>query len=428
MRRMGDELESIWDKYVVLRPDTAMGDFVLLDPVELDSYFLSANEYATMATESPVLPTQPAYASYRQALVDRLERLGESGVPSRIGGYRIVITDKCNMACSYCFVNTNTGSADMSEEDLRAGLDYLFQENAGETDVYLQWFGGEPTVRFDLMQSGDEYARDLADRHGVGRIYHTVVTNGVLLTDEMIVHYKRFNYGVGISLDGKIDVNLRERKLLSGQSADPRIVANARRLIDSGVHVGCNLTPTEHNVSQLQETIAYLFEVGFRFVYVNTPIPARGKWGVSGGLLANQLYRARMQAYGKGGMLFSAIDRIYQALDNRQPKIYEHLQGDRRSNVALLPERRISICDLNWKNPEFVYNLEELRKDPTILGRVRKSLAPAAKCDRCPAVAICGGPSQNDVFLVGSEEPDREMCDFYTTGLLLALRDDVGLQ
>ncbi|MFF7472124.1 radical SAM protein [Streptomyces sp. NPDC008092] len=372
-------------------------------------------------------PDPPA-APQRDLVLDRARGLGMTGKPPRISGYRIVVTDRCNMTCTYCFVDTNTGADDITIPDLREGLEYLFEQNAGQPEVTIQWFGGEPTTRFDLMKYGDEYALELAEKHGVGRVQFTVVTNGVLMKDAMIEHFKEFKYGVGVSFDGTPDDNKLERLLLSGKPADERIHRNIQRLIEAGVYVGCNLTPTPTNVGNLPDTVEYVLSLGINFIYVNTPIPISGRWHVDGEALCRAVFRSRLLALSRGAMLFSSLDRIYQALDTRLPKMYEHIQQDGGLNAALLSRGRISLLDLNWRDDSFVFPISRLREQPELLAGAAKNLLPSKECGECPAAAVCGGPSRNDVSLRNNPEPDSQMCDFFRVGLELALTDQTGLQ
>ncbi|MFF3337839.1 radical SAM protein [Streptomyces flavidovirens] len=342
----------------------------------------------------------------------------------------MVLTDKCNMSCDYCFVQTNTGKADMTEAELEAGLSYLFETNVGEEEVSLQWFGGEPTIRFDLMQFGDQLADRLAAQHGVKRIRRTVVTNGARLTDSMIDHFARYQYGVGVSIDGPPAVNAENRKLLGGQPADDRIRRNVQRLLAAdGVHVGCNLTPTSANIGRLAEMVAWIIDdLGLTFIYTNTPIPTGGRWRVDGAELARELYEARMVALGRGAMMFSVLDRAFQALDRRHPMLFDHMQSDRTLNVALLPGNRISLCDINFDEPAFLHTIDELRSEPGLLGVIAKNIAPINDCATCPALAICGGPSRNEQLLIGGTTPDPQMCAFYQGTVEIAAWDSTGVQ
>lgn len=300
--------------------------------------------------------------------------------------------------------------------------------NRGRPEVTYQWFGGEPTIRPDLMRAGDAYARELAGRFEVGSVQPTVVTNGARINDELIEHFREYRYGVGVSIDGPPSTNGRERVLLSGKPADERIHRNIKRMIEAGVHVGANVTPTRWNVTDLPEIVDYVMSLGIRFVYVNTPIPADGSWIAHGVDLARNLFAARIRALARGGMVFSHLDRIYQALDSRRPRVFEHLQSCGGVNVALLPGQRISVLDLNWRDPRFIFSLDKVRADRSLLGRAAKRLHPFEGCASCPALAVSGGPSQNERLLRGNEAPSPDFCEFFQEGLALAISDNTALQ
>ncbi|MFJ8956502.1 radical SAM protein [Streptomyces sp. NPDC102381] len=429
--------QLLWGKYIRYDRD---GQAALLDPVTLDSVYLDRGEVTDLSAAPPTAthtalfelgftPGAPQ-VDPRDALRTRLRNLGLDATPVRISGLRVVLTDRCNMACSYCFVDTNTGKPDMSKDDLAAGLTYLFETNADQDEVAIQWFGGEPTTRFDLMQYGDNLADTLAAEYGVKQVRRTVVTNGARLTDDMAEHFARYRYGVGISIDGPPSINSAHRRLLGGQAADDRIRRNVRRLLDiDGIHVGCNLTPTPANIGRLAETVKWIIEeLGLKFIYANTPIPAGGRWIVDGADLAKELYQARLVALGRGGMMFSVLDRAFQALDRRRPMLLDHMQSDRTLNAALLPGRSVSLCDINFTEPEFLHTIDELREDPNVLGGIAKNVAPLPECGTCPALAICGGPSRNEQLLIGGQRPDPQMCAFYTSTVETAVWDNTGVQ
>ncbi|MDX2952055.1 radical SAM protein [Streptomyces caniscabiei] len=429
--------QLLWGKYIQY---VRNGEGALLDPVTLDSVYLDRGEVTDLSAVPPTAThkalaelgfTQDSpRADQREALRNRLHQLDLDPVPVRISGLRVVLTDACNMKCSYCFVETNTGKPDMTEQEISDGLTYLFETNAGHDEVAIQWFGGEPTTRFDLMQYGDTLADSLAAQYDVKRVRRTVVTNGARITDAMIDHFARYEYGVGISIDGPPAINSENRRLLGGQAADDRIRRNVRRLLDAGgIHVGCNLTPTTANIGRLAETVSWIIDdLGLKFIYANTPIPTSGRWTVEGRELAKELYQARLVALGRGGMMFSVLDRAFQALDRRRPMLFDHIQSDRTLNVALLPGNRVSLCDINFTAPTFLHTLDELRADPNLLGGIAKNVAPIPECGQCPALAICGGPSRNEQLLIRGDRPDPQMCDFYASTVEIAVWDSTGVQ
>jgi uncharacterized protein len=127
-------------------------------------------------------------------------------------------------------------------------------------------------------------------------------------------------------------------------------------------------------------------------------------------------------------MVFSHLDRVYQALDSRQPRVYEHLQAGGGVNVALLPGGRISVLDLNWRDERFIFTLDEIVEDRSRLGAAAKTLHPIEDCATCPAAAICGGPTLNERLLRGDTAPSADFCAFFRRATALAIADATGLQ
>ncbi|WP_162247806.1 radical SAM protein [Pelomonas sp. Root1237] len=429
--------DLLWSRYPVFNSGS---DYVVLDAVSLESVFLNSSEIKSLNTgkdsAAKRLLTDLGFSELesirtnRDSLLLRLANSQPRSAPERVCGFRIVVTDKCNMDCKYCFVQTNTGAKDITQEELEEGLTFLFESNQGRDKVSIQWFGGEPTIRFDLMEYGDHFARSLAKKLKVRGVQHTVVTNGMRITDKMLSHFKEFHYGVGVSYDGPPAINQKYRTLLNGTPADSKIERSISKLVGAGdILVGLNITPTPFNYDNLNQIVEYgISSLGVRFLYANTPIPATGKWEVPGKILAESLVNARFRALQLGGIFHSAADRVYQALDARRSTAYEHLQAGNAIVAALLPGSKISICDINWKNPEFIFPIEKIRADSSLLTRLNKEIAPYSDCERCPAIAVCGGPSKNDAFLTSIDLPDPEFCAFYQRLVELALWDDTGLQ
>lgn len=431
----------LWNRYPTFRREL---DVAVLDPSTLEVVYMTNIELDAV-TNNPqskigrkVIAVLNAagirsgkHESWLDGLQSTLHSQGQSGAANSISGARIVLTDKCNMTCSYCFVDTNSGQDDITDDDLRDGLEFLFSSARGRPTFLLQWFGGEPTLRFDLIQKGDAYARKFANRYGISRVLHTLVTNGYRIRPEMIAHFRRYHYGVGISIDGFSGVNHHSRTLLSGRNVDDEIEANIRNLVKvSGISTGINITPNSYNIEHLESSCIYAMDMlGVKFLYFNTPIAGCTGWQIDGIQLALTLAAIRRQALMRGCMSVSSIERAYQAMDTRKPSVYEYIQSDGSSNVALLPRRRISLMDINWKSQELIFQYD-FHKLTEMFGKIRKNVGSHTACHECFAIGACGGPSLNDSLLKADPcaGPDPQYCGYIKTAFVNALWDATGLQ
>ena len=127
------------------------------------------------------------YAPYRRLLKNRLvasgawksdkdgraARLHAGSTPERL---ILLITRRCQLRCSYCDIQEYGG--DISEEDVVKAVDFLFTST--RRSLTLQFFGGEPLLRFDLIQKA--VARALGQ--WAAQRPCLVTTNGLLLQPE----------------------------------------------------------------------------------------------------------------------------------------------------------------------------------------------------------------------------------------------------
>ncbi len=118
------------------------------------------------------------------------------------------VTLECNYRCRYCFegdvlqCETSTASPDA----LCAFIEKAAGALANCRTISVKWFGGEPLLNFAYILSASERLLDFCERNGI-TLRTRVITNGALLTDEMIDQLKRFNLvSIQITLDGTKDI------------------------------------------------------------------------------------------------------------------------------------------------------------------------------------------------------------------------------
>jgi len=128
--------------------------------------------------------------------------LGKLYVSNIIKG-KLIVTNKCNLSCAYCYSNCGPRKTSvMSEEIAYAAIDYLIQKakQLNVHKVYLSFFGGEPTQAWQLMQNVTTYFdKRIVDaklqRH-IG-----INTNGVFTIEQARWLAKNLD-SITISLDG----------------------------------------------------------------------------------------------------------------------------------------------------------------------------------------------------------------------------------
>lgn len=112
------------------------------------------------------------------------------------------LTEKCNAKCRYCFLDAQTGGENMSYELIEKSIDLAIEYCANRI-INFAAFGGEPSVRPDLIQYMVNYANHKCLELGIdkNRYKFSITTNGYFndsFCDFLIQH--KFN--ISFSMDG----------------------------------------------------------------------------------------------------------------------------------------------------------------------------------------------------------------------------------
>ena len=176
------------------------------------------------------------------------------------------VAHTCNLNCSYCFASQGKYHGDralMSFEVGKRALDFLMENSGSRRNLEVDFFGGEPSLNFDVVKRLVEYARSVEGERGKNFRF-TYTTNGMILTDEMIEFLNRECHNVVLSLDGRREVNDRFRRDYAGRGSYDVIVPNFKRLVESRGGKGYYVrgTFTHHNVDFTND-LFHMADLGF---------------------------------------------------------------------------------------------------------------------------------------------------------------------
>lgn len=107
------------------------------------------------------------------------------------------LTHRCNLSCRYCELERRR--RDMTLETMLRGLDFLFTTKRDE--IRVQFFGGEPLLRWDLVKKGIERINASA-RALKKKARPSIATNALLIDERMARYFLANNIEIIFSLDG----------------------------------------------------------------------------------------------------------------------------------------------------------------------------------------------------------------------------------
>lgn len=171
----------------------------------------------------------------------------------------IHLSNRCNNACSYCGQKQNHKNENMSLENIK--LLRKFMDNVGIKACYFSG-GGESTLNKDLFTAIDE----------LKNIELGMITNGLVMPDELIKRYVNDFRWVRISLDAADDqtyFNIRGTHSFDTVKNNIKKLIIAKKEIKSDTVVGIQIVVNEHNYDELFFITAELLKMFSDIDYIN---------------------------------------------------------------------------------------------------------------------------------------------------------------
>lgn len=146
------------------------------------------------------------------------------------------LSEACNLRCDYCVYNNyvktkrNHGRRHMSLSTAQLAIQYLYKHSFKRKKISLGFYGGEPLLKFDLLQSIIHYAGIVLNKD---ELNFSITTNGTLVNNEIADFFARNNFSIHVSLDGPEEIHNEFRKDKKGIGSFNRALKGIKYLVDA---------------------------------------------------------------------------------------------------------------------------------------------------------------------------------------------------
>jgi len=320
----------------------------------------------------------------------------------------LLLTGQCNLRCGYCFVETphmpqSYKTAMMSRETAKLGIDIFAKALAENSQNRLltrnvYYYGGEPTLNWDVLIYSAEYMLELKDR-GVlpENLTLNMVTNGTLITREMASELARLGIMVSVSLDGPREITEGNRGFAQpgDVSVYDKIVKGIRNLQEAGIEVGISCT-ISGNEDALPETVRWLkTELGINSLGFNVLMGNESQIGASKEYF-KQAAHEMLAAYEVARELGVYEDRVMRKIRSFSDQtLYPKDCGGCGRQIVVTADGLVGPCHAYAGDGQDYY--QDLTPsynpltDSDILEWSKRSPLSMPTCHNCMAVGICGG-------------------------------------
>ena len=192
------------------------------------------------------------------------------------------VTDDCNLACRYCFVEQQPHY--MSLETAKKAVDwvyanYLYRKHIGivkptdKVDVYF--FGGEPMLMFNKIIK--PLVGYIEKRYDINLFQLGITTNCTLLNKERIDFLYQYKFGILPSIDGAEETQCYNRPCKNGQNSSKLVEQNIPYLLEKFPNLMFRSTIYAPTVHLLFKNFLYAERMGFKS-YIAIPDERTQKW------------------------------------------------------------------------------------------------------------------------------------------------------
>lgn len=201
----GASAESMIKKLIIDGEDAA------LVRERLDVLF--SNRFLLLAGDKPDLARLPVKSGYATFMVN--------------------VSQKCNLTCSYCYVNKGSFDYDKEPHALMPSAisDELVEkifEKFPDFDTYaFHFYGGEPLINFDAIKKIVLSAEAKAKTTETTVEFH-ITTNGTLLDRKVADFMDRYRFTVYLSVDGDEKIHDEVRTYIDGRGSYRDIEENLK--------------------------------------------------------------------------------------------------------------------------------------------------------------------------------------------------------
>ena len=191
-------------------------------------------------------------SSVLSAILNQKEVREEEVSPETFCTLHLLLNEKCNFNCSYCYSSRGRSSAELQEDSIAQTLAYFLSSDrhAVKDRTVMFMGGGEPMLSWPLLKKATVLAETMAKENGIG-LHLSLTTNGSILTEEMLDFLNGHAFTVQVSFEILPDVQNAQRGMYT------KVAANLNRMLEKGINCYVRSTITALNVDRIPEMVRY---------------------------------------------------------------------------------------------------------------------------------------------------------------------------
>ncbi|MDY0278840.1 MAG: FibroRumin system radical SAM peptide maturase [Acholeplasma sp.] len=335
----------------------------------------------------------------------------KSKIPSpAINVCYMILSEQCNLACKYCFLGNNDeykrssfALGNMSIETADKAIDFFVRQiklsglDFEENKPVIIFYGGEPLVNYSVLEYVAERINGMRDKEKcIKNLEMSMVTNGLLLTEECALRLKELGVAIAISVDGFTEEANCMRVDVSGNPVFSRILKSLDMCKNIGVDVSLSVTLSEETIKDTSDILELVDNYGVKSFGFNIMMSDEN-------FIVPQEYNEAAAQFiidefvelRKRGIYEDRMMRKLKAFTKSQV-YFSDCAATAGGQVVIAPSGKVGICHGCLHNKQYFVadvddKLFDATKDMDFIEWSQLTPINKDECMDCAALGICGG-------------------------------------
>lgn len=329
----------------------------------------------------------------------------------QISNLNLLVTEKCNLTCSYCQITKNTKSSkSMSIDIARKTMEHFFSVLNGDFDSTINITGGEPLLNWPTVKYIIKHSKEYSSYCRM-----VMFTNAMLMTSEKARFLAENNVFVIVSFDGPKfihDQNRRNGELGSYEQA----VTGYNLAKNAGCKCAISAVANDFSLSNTSDFSKWVVSMepdslGFNYPHLLLDFPSSN---FDFEQYANAIIFLHKEMR-NNNIYFENFERFKKVLSKKEIRLSECQACGKgmtvRPDGMVGPCKSLLVSDLECH----LLNDYHFDKNGSLINWANRKTVNDENCRNCRALSICGGGCAYDSYIINNgdiSKMDSRMCNY----------------
>ena len=273
-------------------------------------------------------------------------------------------------------------------EELKITIKMFFENNSCDLPL-ITFYGGEPLLRPQFIL----VCINFIEKELGKKVEKRIITNGMLITDELAKKLSDYGFQVAISIDGMEKFHDLKRVDIAKKGSFRKVISGYKKLIENNIQTNILMMVGDHNLDNLEENVAYLCDLKPDAIALNLPrdLHTGELKGINRKMLLKKYENCLNILYEKKIPELNFLKLIKGFYDDTFPINFCSACG---SQSSLSPYNYIGPCQAYLNNKKYFSDAKSLDKNDVLKNKDFKywgeiNKLTSKKCSKCSILPLC---------------------------------------